>query len=285
MASRTFGERWQLVRAATLRPPDERQRAGDAREERLQGWLERHSSRATTSIVRGKRIPNGAGRSEIDFVVVTPQRIVVLETKNWMGELVVQEGRWVQRRTDGSAAHHHNVVQINQAKGEALVRALVQWGIDLDPAVVGHLVLLLNPRLRVAPAIAGHPHVLTAAHLEGFVDLEALVAHCPASGAGPPAAPLAPQTCQAVVAALEGWPAWDRLDLYGGAQWKGDLLALTLNGRRLALRDDRSGATLRTDWSRSLLGNIVRVLLRDRVGDIVSPNGRRRALTGDDTLT
>src|SRR5438067_8780523 len=98
-------ERWAEVR----RDPSFAERpevaAGRRGELNTRRWVGQHLKTRLGAVFGGKRVPRdmkaaSMGRYEIDLVVVTPRRVVALETKNWSGRLRLDGERWVHERRE-----------------------------------------------------------------------------------------------------------------------------------------------------------------------------------------
>src|SRR5438067_2419744 len=100
-------ERWAEVRRASSFAERPEVAAGRRGELNTRRWVGQHLKTRFGAVFGGKRVPRdmraaSMGRYEIDLVVVTPRRVVALETKNWSGRLRLDGERWVHERRDGT---------------------------------------------------------------------------------------------------------------------------------------------------------------------------------------
>ena len=74
-------------------------------------------------VLEGIRIPDPdeGGRREIDLVIATKDRLLVVEQKHWSGSFNIQEdGRFLQTRKNGSTLLHKDIIQWTARKGRIL---------------------------------------------------------------------------------------------------------------------------------------------------------------------
>lgn len=283
MAGRTLGERWQdwqAARRVVSQEPDQQQQGGEDGEIRFHQWLVERAS-SDTVILRDKRIRNGQGECEIDFIVIDPRGVLVLEVKNWAGEIVQRHGNWVQIRNNKPDRVDKDVTNVLRHQRDVLKQALAREGIVLDNADISCAAVLVNPRAQVAPDLQEHPYVCTAAELDQMRGIEDLAKRY----AGWDEACLSQRTINAILDVSQQWKSWDRIRLFGGRECKGDVLHISVNGRMMPLRPGRSGMILKVYWDRDVISGLLSVLFGDGVGSIVSPNGARRVLASSDCVT
>jgi hypothetical protein len=85
--------------------------------------------------------------------------VVLLEVKNWSGELRQTGDRWVQVQRMGVEVHHPNLLAHNREKLRALHRHLVECGVHIPPPCFHQGAVFVNPRLAIDAEIADHPGV------------------------------------------------------------------------------------------------------------------------------
>ena len=75
-------------------------------------------------VLEGIRIPDPdeGGRREIDMVIATADRLLIVEQKHWSGSFEIQEdGRFLQTRKNGSTLLHKDIIEWTRRKGNILV--------------------------------------------------------------------------------------------------------------------------------------------------------------------
>ena len=75
-------------------------------------------------VLEGIRIPDPDedGRREIDMVIATSERLLIVEQKHWSGSFDIQDdGRFLQTRKNGSTLLHKDIIDWTARKGKILV--------------------------------------------------------------------------------------------------------------------------------------------------------------------
>ncbi len=75
-------------------------------------------------VLEGIRIPDPdeGGRREIDMVIATADRLLIIEQKHWSGSFDIQEdGKFLQTRKNGSTLLHKDIIEWTARKGRILV--------------------------------------------------------------------------------------------------------------------------------------------------------------------
>ncbi len=75
-------------------------------------------------VLEGIRIPDPDedGRREIDMVIATSDRLLIVEQKHWSGSFDIQDdGRFLQTRKNGSTLLHKDIIEWTARKGKILV--------------------------------------------------------------------------------------------------------------------------------------------------------------------
>jgi Nuclease-related domain len=154
--------RWSLVHRAPSFAELAEVRAGRLGEQNTQRWTRRHLTMTIGTVFGGKRVPRDAsaasmGRYEIDLLVITPRRVVALETKNWSGRLHLDGDRWVHERFGGEVRVYEDLIAYNRNKLFAVREYLRHCGVSLPPERFHQALIFDNPRLKLDPRDFG-PH-------------------------------------------------------------------------------------------------------------------------------
>jgi hypothetical protein len=168
---------WHLLSKTDLRPIQEEGSilAGRDAEDLLRNLVDENYSFKGCHSFAGKRIPNldGKGRREIDLVVITAKKIYVIECKNWSGELILHQDRWVQVKTDKNRQverTHENIWQLNQFKMNLLVRNLANSGIQIRSQDICQKIIFMNKNLKIIdPHRYSYPDIITADRLDTYL--------------------------------------------------------------------------------------------------------------------
>lgn len=100
--------------------------------------------------LKDRRVPivNGKGKREIDFIIVTDNKINVIEVKNWSGRIVgrLRDISWTVYSQNGSRREVCNLVEDNSTKAKVLVEFLQANGFNISSGDVNHYVFFVNTR-------------------------------------------------------------------------------------------------------------------------------------------
>jgi len=241
----------------------------------------------------GKRFPSKehGRRFEIDLVVLTPNRIHLFEVKNWSGELKSDGRQWIQIRRNGDAVSGPNLVDYNQTKINVVMSLLRGQGISIDRSYFSNRVIFMNPRLRIDPAIAAHPHVITREQLENYLAAQrsnslaerivhSIIEACLDAETGKAINnrlfhAMPSHDYQKIQSILANVRTWDKVGLHGGRILTGDVLKLTAAEQTFHIEDFAPGTTIRLAWTRNRLWGLIKVLATSLpLGRIRCPGGK-----------
>ena len=185
-------------------------------------WKAEHAVGAATKGVAGVRSvhlelripdpdrPHGAG--EVDVIALTDRAVVLLEVKNWSGEIDLVDGDLVQARQTARGQAPKPVISKLEAKASNLKRcSLSADGVELFEVL--SLVVMANGNAELSEAVMAHPHVCMLADLKAH--LEGLLAPLDQT----PEAELLRQE-----ALLGRLATWDVVTFDGGERKTGDLI-------------------------------------------------------------
>ena len=161
-------------------------------------------------VLEGIRIPDPeeGGRREIDMVIATSKEILFVEQKHWSGSFTItSEGRFLQKRKNGSFLEHKDIIAWTARKGDILCD-LHENRTDSSPPPSRTILVFSNPNLDWAPLPAD---AAAEAYDElGFINmLEKMERDAPDE--------LLKET-------LLGFGTWDTIHLNGGKTLHGDIL-------------------------------------------------------------
>jgi hypothetical protein len=278
---------WRALRDSPLYLEDGRAQAARGAERHAKRRLSVHHATQYGHVFSNKRIPRDVaaaamGRFEADLIALTPRRVVVLEVKNWSGQLKVAGDRWVQVQRSGAEVTHPNLLAHNREKLRALHRYLAHAGVNIAAVRFHQAVIFANPRLEIDPSIADHPAVLCMDDvgdvLGGGTSLGRHVAarlvqlltdaETNATLAENLLKVIAPAEVAAATAAIKGLRTWDRLTLRGGRELQGDIIWLRLTGNQAPAAALKPGGTASLEWRRGVIGGIQWVLRNRRAGTL-----------------
>jgi hypothetical protein len=239
-------------------PPDGRGDVGRAAEAAVLWNVRQRLRRTTWTIHHGIRVPGSrGGRREIDFVVTTPTRAIVVELKHWAGEAILVDGdagplRLVQRRPPPKAPTDHGPVLEQLAHKTALLQRhhAARGGseIDLEP-----LLMFYDVRLRLGSGLVDRADVVM---YERFLEALPRADDTPAS-----------PDIAGFRETLDGLGGWDLVALHGGRVVSCDIRETPIGDRRtdrgVDLRIDRSLARALVSAPRA------RAVVHRRSGEII----------------
>ena len=199
------------------------------------------------------RVPSGKQRSEIDFVLTSPDTAFVVELKNWSGSVHLEGERLIQTRNNGATVNHGDVLGKLERKAK-LVR-------DLCPRSSFEcqtLLVFYNHHLHLPDELRERPDVLFYHQLHRSIARADTFWEQLLSQVGWSADKREPTDAIASLRrALDGCGTWDTAYLYGGAQHSGDVKrGLAIDGHELL--DAAVYKELRFRVGRSLLAAIFR---------------------------
>ncbi len=201
----TLAERLAAARLNAKRfPPDAQGDAGREAEYDVSFTLRQRLRGTSWRVHHGLRVQGPRGRREIDFVLTTPDVGVVVELKNWAGEVFLEDGHLIQRRRPPRAPVDHGAVFEQLSHKLDLLAAFHDGDVELQA-----LVVFYNHRLRMPNEVRAREDVTTFTQL-----LDEL----PKRG-GPEPTP----EIVALRETLDGIGGWDVLSLHGGRVAFGDL--------------------------------------------------------------
>jgi hypothetical protein len=279
---------WRELRDAPLHAEDPRIHAARRAERQARQRIRVHHATQFGHIFSNRRIPRdggaaGLGRYEADLIAVTARRVVLLEVKNWSGQLRQAGDRWVQVQRNGTEVHHPNLLAHNREKLRALHRHLGACGVHIAPRCFHQGVVFVNPRLAIDAEIAGHPGML---QLDGVGELlgdgtslvrraVARVAQWLASAETSAALArhllqvIPPADVKAAADAIRALRTWDRLTLRGGRELQGDIEWLRVTGQQVPAQALKPGGAAVLQWRRGLIGGVRWVVTNQRPGMMV----------------
>ena len=235
--------------------------AGRQGEQNMISCLAAHS--ASDGIFQCVRIPEYrrdgkiARRHEVDAIRVSPSGIVLIEVKNWSGQVSPgsDPNEWVQHRRGGGQVRHECAVTATQRKAVLLREHLARCGSSLPADIFVSRVVFINNGVHLATEIAQMPEVIQAPECEGFAaslktsTVTAVLSAILPTWLSEGLVALAPAAVSSIRQLVSMMPTWDVIILEGGRQEVGDFIrckALPLNLRQtvsvLQCRHQRSRA-------------------------------------------
>ena len=154
--------------------------------------------------------PRGSG--EVDVIAITDRAVILLEVKNWGGDVLLQNNDLVQQRLLDKGEPPKPVIEKLRAK----VRMLQRCSLSIDQIEmleVLPIVVLANPKGNLSEEVLAHPEVSTVADLPAKI--EALLAT---------REPASEEEIARQDAMLRGFGTWDVLTFDGGQRHTGDLI-------------------------------------------------------------
>lgn len=161
-------------------------------------------------VIEGVRLPDPekGGRREIDMVIATEDEILFVEQKHWSGSYsITEEGKFLQKRKDGSFLEHKDIISWTARKGVLLCDLHMQrTGCKAPPSRT--ILVFSNRNLDWNPLPDGAP--AEAYDEMGFISmLEKMEKLSPSSE---------------LRETLLGFGTWDTIHLNGGRTLHGDIL-------------------------------------------------------------
>ena len=154
--------------------------------------------------------PRGSG--EVDVIAITDRAVILLEVKNWGGDVLLQNNDLVQQRLLDKGEPPKPVIEKLRAK----VRMLQRCSLSIDQIEmleVLPIVVLANPKGNLSEEVLAHPEVSTVADLPAKI--EALLAT---------REPASEEEIARQDAMLRRFGTWDVLTFDGGQRHTGDLI-------------------------------------------------------------
>lgn len=276
--------------------------AGRAAEELLRTLVKTNLKYKGAYCFLGKRVPSQRHqrRFEIDLVVLTKKHLHFIEVKNWSGDLSKVGAKWIQTRRSGEQVEHPNLAQYNSEKCDVVVEYLQARGVNLDATYFAQKTIFMNPRLRIAPAIAQHPAVVTPHRLGEYLATQrgssfaerlvhSVVELCLDSdkssvildGLFHAMSSNSFATARESLSALE---TWDKVVLHGGRVLSGDALKLFVGSETVDIKALPSGSRCPVRWNRSKVLGLVQSLFFSYPIGHIHLSGRIVAVKPNDIL-
>ena len=276
---------WRALCDAPLHAEDPRIRAVRRAERQARHRIRVHHANQYGHVFANRRIPRdssaaGLGRYEADLIAVTARRVVLLEVKNWSGQLRQAGDGWVQVQRNGTEVHHPNLLAHNCEKLRALHRYLDVCGVHIAPQCFHQGVVFVNPRLAIDAEIASHPGALQLDDVGELLGAGASLGRRAAArvaqwlASAETSAALAqhllqmipPADVKAAAEAIGALRTWDRLTLRGGRELQGDIVWLRITGQQVPAQALKPGGAAVLHWRRGLIGGLRWVVMNQRPG-------------------
>jgi hypothetical protein len=272
-------------------------KAGEEGERKVLALMDGHRGLNDAHLYAGRRVPKTkdhplipSRRSEIDLVVLTPKAVHVIEVKNWSGEIWQSDenpDQWIRRRRNRDPETIRNVADVNRAKAWSLCNYLESRGVAVGADHIRSHVFFTNPNLKMDLDIAEMSDVVTVQHISGFLSglgtntLDRIIlrmaklvldkesadmVHQGLAGAMPQS------IYDRMLQELDQLHTWDRLYLHGGAIETGDLVWVKSHGLVLKSDELQPGEQIRIQWQRGRILSLVRAIMGDHLGHIITAN-------------
>ena len=161
-------------------------------------------------VLEGIRLPDPekGGRREIDMVIATADEILFVEQKHWSGSYsITEEGKFLQKRKDGSFLEHKDIISWTARKGVLVCDLhLKRTGCEAPPSRT--VLVFSNRNLQWNPLPADAP--AEAYDEMGFISMLEKMEKRPPS--------------EKLRETLLGFGTWDTIHLNGGRTLHGDIL-------------------------------------------------------------
>jgi len=289
LTSTDHSSQWEQGSAFEHQEENLTQQAGDQGEEWLLSRFGSYSQSKGVHLFARKRIPAGRQRREIDLLAVTTKRLYVFEAKNWTGALSLQGDTWIQIKRSGErrVCDHPITSTIDQA--HALLQYLETKGIVIPDTLVSHKVFFVNPRLELDNAIARHPDVIYPSKLSYPINDEAIIDYCLHQDRRDPdrSGPLemeARKVFARTVGEIHQLRTWDRIFLYGGGSYKGDVKRIRLGDEVFLQNDLAPGLSIQVQWPHGEPDTLLKQLLGVKPGKLVLAEDQEFAVGTDDSI-
>ncbi len=171
-------------------------------------------------VFQSLRVPKsqGAGKYEIDLLLVSEVGILAIEVKHWGGRLSRQRGKWLQERGQEQKVLV-DPVPLNADKVDALRQWLGRRKIKVPTKSMHSMVLLTNDQVTLGSDLKACDEVVELNNLMAT----ALLKCGQVKRWLWQKKPDRDFDFKALMAALDELPTWDRLELHGGQVILGDL--------------------------------------------------------------
>ena len=270
---------WRSLQEAQFAVEDPEAIAGREAEQFLRRLIETNLKYKGAYCYLGKRVPSKSMRRrfEVDLMVLTKKHLHFLEVKNWSGEVFEDGDHWVQVRRSGERLEHPNLVAHNSKKQQAVVEYLQTLGVTLDASYFSQKIIFMNSRLRITPAVASNPYVITASRLAGYLAsqrgasyaerfVHSVIELClDSENSGVVLDGLfhamRGSDFETVRAALSKLETWDKLVLHGGKVLPGDCPRIATSSETIDTKYLPSGTQCRLVWKRSKTFGLLQSLL------------------------
>lgn len=154
--------------------------------------------------------PRGSG--EVDVIAITDRAVILLEVKNWGGDVLLQDNDLVQQRLLDKGEPPKPVIEKLRSKVKMLQRCSLSID-QIEMPEVLPIVVLANPKGNLSEEVLAHPEVSTVADLQAKIE-SLLDAREPASD----------EEIARQDAMLRRFGTWDVLTFDGGQRHTGDLI-------------------------------------------------------------
>ncbi len=255
----TFSDRLQtILRNRRRHHPVPEVSVGRLAELHVEAMLATRLGNTPYDYFAGVRVPSRKRRREIDFVITLPDRLLVVELKNWAGFVGVDEtGNVIQHRSGGRGVINHGRLLSDLERKERALHNYLRRSIEEVPEL-STLLVFFNRQVGVDERLMGYEGVdvmrlpefmgrLPAAEDDGFFS-KLFQAMFSRTDDDKPALPALDGPVRNAREELAKLGTWDLLALHGGQIVSGDLVDASAG----ELSDRNRFKLLRLDVPRSL---------------------------------
>lgn len=172
-------------------PPDTIMEAGDKSERELKEYITQHENFLGCECWLNKRIKEKIGEEgkEIDFIVISSEKIYIFESKNYSGHLMInpnsfdEKNKWLRVKrsydhegkllnSDTKASFEEDLTSVLYDKVVFFMKKLSENGIFIDSSKFVHKLIFMNRNLEINSNIIANFDFVTRDRLENFLNQE-----------------------------------------------------------------------------------------------------------------
>jgi hypothetical protein len=274
-------------------------KAGQLGEAKLFQNIKDYTYYKESHLFRNKRVPDllGRGRKEIDLLIITHNRIHLIEIKNWTGRLVKRGQEWIQVRNNGTTQSHPNLAQLNQYKQSVLRKYLEEQGLKLNPLFFSQKIIFMNSNLKIDRKIRKNKDVIPYSKLEYYLKQQVdrsltekvssfLIDYCLKRDLAENLVDalfnsLTPGKYTELINIIHNLKTWDTLYYYGEKTQIGDLIRIKTSFQIITPSEVKDVDLITLKWTRSAFYGFLKLFFYE-LGSLIIPNASPIPLCSED---